>query len=83
MRDPLRRFVARTVRASAALQRRLVHYSLCFIYPGEISNRIGFGCKRDSRAKIDARIFTLKMPHHITFLAKSIGILPAIYRFIL
>jgi len=30
--------VARTVRASAALQRKLVHYSLCFIYPGEISN---------------------------------------------
>lgn len=31
-------FAARTVRPSAALQRRLVHYSLCFIYPGEISN---------------------------------------------
>lgn len=30
--------MTRTVRASAALQRKLVHYSLCFIYPGEISN---------------------------------------------
>lgn len=75
MRAPLA-FVARTVRASAALPRRLVHYSLCFIYPGEISNGSDLDVKETAAQRSMLEYSRKNVPH---FLTKSMGFLPAIY----
>jgi len=78
MRDPLP-FMTRTVRASAALQRKLVHYSLCFIYPGEISNGSDLDVKETGAQRSMLENIRVK---YWTFLLKSIKFSPLIYCFI-
>lgn len=68
MRDPLA-FMTRTVRASAALQRKLVHYSLCFIYPDEISNGSDLDVKETGAQRSMLENIHVKCS---TFLLKSI-----------
>lgn len=79
MRDPLI-LMTRTVRASAALQRKLVHYSLCFIYPGEISNGSDLDVKETGAQRSMLENIHVK---YWTFLLKSIKFSPLIYCFIL